>query len=177
MITSMQRLPVTTYLGHTDRALGLYESESVYFALGKTSKWDGEDNSGFVPPEVPLNSQTLEELVCLKKVEQKHMVYPDESGEIEFDDQRWKILTTEEAVRLQSRWVYITTKLRYKEVELKEYRQVGIFNRTQLKSGVTDTLVLPNQIENLGLLIALNNRYRVTRQIDTKDTFSLIIEF
>lgn len=177
MITSSQRLPVTTYLGHTDRALGFYESDSIYFALGKTSKWDGEDLEGFIPPSPELNSVSLDELVCLKKTSQKLLVHPSDFGEIEFDGQYWKIITEEEAKNLQSRWVYVTTTIRYNEVDLAEYRQVGIFNRVVPKEGITDAVLTPENIEDLGLLIALNNRYRVTRQVDTRDTYSLIIEF
>lgn len=178
MVTSSQRLPVTTYLGHTDRALGFYESDSVYFALGKTSKWDGEDTDGFIPPSPAMDASTLEELVCLKKTSQKLLVYPSEnSGEIEFDGQYWRVITPEEAASLQSRWVYITTTLRYNEVDLTEYRQVGIFNRVKPVNGVVSDILTPDKIEDLGLLIALNNRYRVTRQNDTRDVYSLIIEF
>jgi hypothetical protein len=177
MVTSSQRLPITTYLGHTDRALDFYESESIYFALGKTSKWDGEDEENFAPPSPEFDATEVEELVCLKKTSQKLLVYPAEAGEIEFDGQYWKIITPEEAKRLQSRWVYITTTLRYNEVQLTEYRQVGIYNKVQPKDGVVDDLLSPSQVKDFGLLIALNNRYRVTRQIDTRDIYSLVIEF
>lgn len=177
MVASSQRLPVTTYLGHTDRALGFYESESVYFALGKTSKWDNEDIEGFIPPAPALDATTLDELACLKKTSQKLMVIPSDFGEIEFDGQYWKIITKEEAIKLQSRWVYLTTTMRYNEVDLAEYRQVGIFNRVKPKNGVTSEVLYPDEVDDLGILIALNNRYRVTRQIDTRDIYSLIIEF
>ena len=177
MMTSSQRLPVTTYLGHTDRALGFYESDSVYFALGKTSKWEDEDMTGFVPPAPELDATNLEELVCLKKASQKLLVSPSDYGEIEFDGQYWKIITPEEAIKLQSRWVYITTTLKYSEIDLVEYRQVGIFNRVVPKDEVTSQLLTPDDVDDLGMLIALNNRYRVTRQVDTRDVYSLIIEF
>lgn len=178
MIESKQRLPITTYLGHVDRALGFYESDSVYFALGKTSKWDDTENdASFIPPEPELTATSLEELACLKKVTQKLLVYPEEGGEINFNGTSWKILTPEQAITLQSRWVYLTTTLYYDEVDLLQYRQVGIFNRVKPAEGVTNTLLLPGQVEDLGLLIALNNRGVVTRQTDTRDTYSLIIEF
>lgn len=177
MITSSQRLPVTTYLGHTDRALDFYLSESVYFGLGRSKKWDDEDNKEFVPPEPDMAATTLDQLACLKKVSQKQMVMPADSGDIEFDGQYWKILTTEEAKKQQSRWVYLTASLKYTEVNLTEYRQIGVFNRVAPKNGVVSDLLLPDDIADVGLLIALNNRYRVTRQTDTKDVFSLIIEF
>lgn len=182
MVESGQRLPVTTYLGHTDRALGFYESDSVYFALGKTTPWPPnetgtETDKGFIPPEPDLEARTLEELVCMKKVSQKLMVYPDESGEIQFNGTRWRILTKEQAIELQSRWVYLTATLYYDEIELTQYRQVGIFNRVQAKDGVTGTVLTPDQIESVGLLIGLNNRGITTRQVDTRDTYSLVIEF
>lgn len=182
MVESGQRLPVTVYLGHTDRALGFFESDSVYFGLGRTTPWPpnetgSETDKGFIPPEPDLAATTLDELVCMKKVSQKLLVYPDDKGEIQFNGTRWKILTKEQAVELQSRWVYITTTLYYDEVDLTQYRQVGIFNRVQPKSGVTGTVLTPDKIQSVGLLIGLNNRGVTTRQTDTRDTYSLVIEF
>lgn len=178
MVSSSQRLPVTTYLGHTDRALSFVESDSVYFALGRTSPWsDSENDKGYVPPEVDLSAVTLDELICMKKVTQKLMVVPDKTGEIEYDGENWKVVSNEDAIKEQSRWVYLTTTLRYSELDCYQYRQVGIYNRVIPNDGVTKDILLPENISDIGLLIACNNRGVVTRQTDTRDVYSLIIEF
>ena len=178
MISSSQRLPVTTYLGHTDRALSFANSNSVYFALGKTSPWSQDENDKvYIPPEVDLNANNLEELVCMKKVTQKLMVIPDPTGEIEYDGQNWKVVSDSDAIRLRSRWVYLTTTIRYNELELSQYRQIGVYNRVVPNDGVTRDLLLPAHIKDTGLLIACNNRGVVTRQPDTRDVYSMIIEF
>ena len=177
MVINSQRLPITTYLGHTDRALSFYQSDSVYFALGKTTKWDGEDSDGFIPPAPDVEANGLEDVACYKKTTQKMLVMPSESGDITYAGQRWKVITPQEAIENRARWVYITTTMYYDEVAVTEYRQIGIYNRLQAKSGVTAQLLRPNQVEDPGLLIALNNRHRVTRQQDTRETYSVIIEF
>lgn len=178
MVSSSQRLPATTHLGHTDRALSFVESNSVYFALGRTSPWPGGENEkGFVPPEVNLDADNLDELVCMKRATQKLMVVPDKTGEIEYDGQNWKVVDNATAITRKSRWVYITTTIRYNELELSQYRQVGIYNRVVPNDGVTKDLLLPINIKDRGLLIACNNRGVVTRQTDTRDVYSMIIEF
>lgn len=178
MIQNSTRLPVTTYLGHTDRALSFIASDSIYFALGKYSPWDEkEDEKGYIPPAVDLEAEEVEELICMKRVRQKLMVVPDEAGEIEYDGGSWKVITNEEAIRLKSRWVYITMTMKYAEIDPTQYRQVALYNHVIPKEGITKELLLPEEIEDTGLLIALNNRGVITRQPDTRDIYSMIIEF
>lgn len=179
-LVERQTLPITTNMGHVDRALAFYEENDVYFALGKTTPWsDTESNADFVPPTPDPTATGLEELICMKKVSQKVLVMPSEDGTIEYNKTRWKILNKEEAMENQARWVYIKSELYYDELDVVGYRQLGIYTRVERRSDVpnTKTLLLPEELKNKGLLIMLNNRHVVTRQPDTRDNYAMVIEF
>jgi hypothetical protein len=176
-----QTLPITTNLGHVDRAMAFYEENDVYFALGRTTPWvDNETTDAtFVPPTPDPTATSLDELICMKKVSQKLLVMPADDGTIEYNKTKWKILTKEEAMQNQARWVYVKTELYYDEIDVVDYRQVGIYTRVTKRSDVanTKTLLLPEEVKDPGLLIMLNNRHVATRQQDTRDRYAMVIEF
>ena len=176
-----QTLPITTNLGHVDRAMAFYEQDNVYFALGRTTPWKDTETTDpeFVPPTPDPTAEALDELICMKKVSQKLLVMPSDEGTIEYNKTKWKILTKEEAMQYQARWVYVKAEIYYDEIDTVNYRQMGIYTRVEKRSDIANskTLLLPEEIKNKGLLIMLNNRHVVTRQPDTRDNYAMIIEF
>jgi hypothetical protein len=180
-LVERQTLPITTNLGHVDRAMAFYEENDIYFALGRTTPWEETEttNPNFVPPTPDPTATSLDELICMKKVSQKLLVMPADDGTIEYNKIKWKILSKEEAMQNQARWVYIKAELYYDEIDITSYRQLGIYTRVTKRSDVanTKTLLLPEEIKDPGLLIMLNNRHVVTRQPDTRDNYAMVIEF
>lgn len=75
--------------GHVSRALDFYKSVGKYFIIGGTTPWDDETSPD--PPD--LYEFRLKDVVGLKKVENTHLVIPQEDGTIQYRDQNWKIVT------------------------------------------------------------------------------------
>lgn len=172
-----ERLPIITNTAHCSRALALVEQGNIFFGIGKTTPWDKENEEGFVPPEPDLDAENLDELIGLKKAERVSMVIPDDSGEIEYAKIRFKTISKEEALRLKARWVLIETTIYFEELPPVAYRQIGLFSRVKPVDGKENSnVLLPKDIEDVGILEVLNNRKAVTRQSDTKDTYFMVIE-
>ena len=180
-VIGRQRLPIVTYLGHCSRAISFFELKDVFFAIGRTTEWadDETTNPNFIPPEPDRSATGLDELIGMKLVSKKLLVAPDEEGTLIWRDNKYKILTTEEAIERQSRWVYIEAEIYFDELPEVDYRQVGVYTRVTRNPSVSDskTILLPSEIQNPGLLEILDNRHVVTRLNDTKELYSLIIEF
>lgn len=173
------RLPITTTAGHTSRAISFYELGSVYFGLGRTSPWDGENEADFSAPLPSVSAKTLDELIGLKKVDVKSLVVPDEDGTIVYRDQTWRKITPQEAITLGAHWVYIEASIEYNDIPATAYRQIGVFSRVvpTPEAGSLKSVLLPDEIESTGVLEILDQRKVVTRNEDSRDTFSMIIEF
>lgn len=173
------RLPITTIAGHTSRAISFFELSSVYFALGRTSPWENENEPDFSAPLPSTLATELDELIGMKKVDVKSLVIPDDEGTVVYRDQTWRKVSVEEAMRLGAHWVYIEASILYDELPSAAYRQIGVFSRVTVNDDVptTKSILLPEDIKNTGILEVLDQRKVVTRNEDSRDTFSMIIEF
>lgn len=173
------RLPITTTSGHVSRAIRFFEMDKIYFAIGKSSPWEGEDAPNFSAPLPSPDTKELTELIGMKLVTTKSLVYPDDEGTIVYRDQAWRKISIEDAMALGAHWVYIETSIEYDELPSVGYRQVGVCSRVQPKSGVSASkmVLLPNEIANTGILEILDQRKVIHRNEDSRDTFSMIIEF
>lgn len=173
------RLPITPIIGHVSRAISFYELPNLYLGLGKTSPFPGEKEKYFVCPPPDVNARTLDELIGLKKIEVKSLVYPDDNGTLMYKDRNWKKISVDDAIRLGGRWVYLEVTINYDELPAVGYRQVGIFSRVKPNEGLpqSKTILKPDEIQNVGILEVLDQRKVVERSEDSKDTYSMIIEF
>lgn len=178
------RLPVTTIMGHVSRAISFYELQNIYFAIGRTTPWPGELEAAALKTDysVPLPSieaTTVDELIGMKRVSTKSLVTPDQDGTVIYRDKVWRRITPEEAIRLKAHWVYLEASIYYDELPDTNYRQIGVYSRVQIKDGIAPLkqVILPEEIEDTGILEILDCRKVVTRNEDSKDTFSMIIEF
>lgn len=173
------RLPVTTLVGHVSRAISFYELPNIYFALGRTSPWEGENEPDFSAPLPSVEAKNLDELIGMKKVETKSLVVPDDEGTIIYRDSTWRKISADDAIELGAHWVYIEASIFYEELYASAYRQIGVFSRVKPKEGVpqSKTLLLPEEIQSVGILEVFDQRKVVNRNEDSKDTFSMIIEF
>lgn len=178
------RLPVTTVMGHVSRAISFCELSGIYFAIGRTTPWPGELEAAqlktdYTVPLPPIEATTLDELIGMKRVHTKTLVVPDADGTVIYRDKIWRRITADEAIRLQAHWVYIEATMYFDELPDDCYRQIGVFSRVKLKDGVSPMkqVILPEEIEDTGVLEILDYRKVVTRNEDTKDTFSMIVEF
>jgi hypothetical protein len=116
--------------------------------------------------------------IGFKAIEQRYMVVPDVSGTIDYRGQRWAIVSPTDAFDLGARYVYVQAVLRYDELPLTDFRQIGLFSGLTRKVGVSnvDQSLLPNQVETTGALELIDNRQVITRNVNQKETISFIIE-
>ena len=172
-----ERLPIITNAAHCARALSLYESGDIFFGIGRTEPWGNENLEGFIPPSPDLDATTVDQLIGMKKAERISMVMPDPDGTIEYASIRFKTLTKEQALANKARWVLIETRINFEELPPVSYRQIGVFSRvTPMAGSEGKNVLLPSEIQDVGILEVLNNRKVVTRQSDTKDRYFMIIE-
>ena len=171
-------MAVTLLAGHVSRALDFYNKSDIYLGLGKTTPWEeGESN-----PPTPLNTDSLVEIAGYKKVESKFLVIPDDTGtgELSYQNRRWKIVPYDQAIAKGARWVYISTYIAYNEFPTDlVYRQIGVFTGLKVKSSVTSSsfALTPDQVESQGIPEALDNRTPIYREADQRERLTLIIEF
>lgn len=172
-----ERLPIITNAAHCSRAIAFVEQGDIFIGIGRTSPWEGENDEGFVPPEPDLNAENLDELIGMKRADRVSFVKPDEFGDIEYANIKFKTLSKEEALREKARWVLVECKIYFEELPPVPYRQIGIFSRVQAKEGQgRRRILMPGDIKDVGILEVLANRKVTTRQSDTTDTYFLVIE-
>lgn len=169
-------MAIATLQSHTLRALSFYANTSIYFSIGKTSAWADDA----VPPAPDSSTEDLSEIIGYKAIETKNMVIPDEvNGTILYRGGKWRIVTSDQATCIAegSRWVYLSCAIIYDELPLVSYRQIGVYTGLQRAPGNVNTTLLPQEVVDNGILEILDNRQPSSRQIDQKDTLSIIIEF
>lgn len=162
---------------HVKRALDFFNRTDVYFCIGKTSAWTTETQ----PPSPDPSTADVSEIIGFKKVETSYMVVPDNvSGTIQYRDSKWRIVTGESNVYSQgAKWVYLEAYIRYDELPLGYYRQVGLYSGLVKNAGVLSTKynLLPAEVQSRGILEVLDNRQPSNRQADQKERITMVIEF
>lgn len=168
-------MAVTTLKGHVSRALSFYDKNDIYIGIGKKSKWDDDNH----PPK-PQNTDEIQELIKVKKVDSKFLVKPDNSGKISYGNKRWSPVSREKALEEGARWVYISVSLDFTEVPIDiVYRQIGCYTSLIKQKDVDDSksILDPEEVEDLGILEILDNRKPVYRETDKRELIGTIIEF
>jgi len=171
-------MAVTTIHAHVNRAKEFSLRNDVYFAIGKSSPWT-DDN---LPPDEDFQAIALQEIIGYKKVETTYLVRPAKEGEeidIAYREEGWVIVPYDQALIEGARWIYIKTNLLYNELPLGYYRQVGVYSGVTKKGTIPagqDNL-LPDEVQDAGILEVLDNRQPSNRQLDQRETLSLILEF
>ena len=171
-------MAITTLKGHVAQAINFYNQDSIWFVVGHGNEWpEGDDY-----PPIPRNTDDIEDPLGYKKVESKFLCRPvsqDEHGEITYRGIEWKIVDKESAPEEGARWVYLMTNLAYEELPTNiVYRQMGVITglKPTSESG-DDTSLTPDQVEDEGLLVVLDNREPVYRDINQREQLSVVMEF
>jgi hypothetical protein len=122
------RFAGTTALGgHVARALDFAARTDVWAVLGKPTSWSGTDPltsppnqtvSDTVPPIPNPATTALAEPVAAVKVDLS-LVVPDNAGTIEAYGQKWRTVTTQQAMAQGCRWVMVKGSFDYNGVPIK----------------------------------------------------------
>lgn len=170
-------MAITTVYGHCASALNFFENTQDYIGIGRVSEWADEEN----PPAPDPETLQLDEIIGVKKILTKYMVVPDEAGSIIYRDTRWRPISADlETVREEKcHWVFVETTINYDELPLYPFRQVGIFTHLEPEENILPGQynLLPAEVADFGFLEVMENRLVVTRQMDQKETISMILEF
>ena len=171
-------MAITTMLGHVNRAKDFFNKESIYFALGRSSAWEDEMN----PPNEDAGAVALDEVIGYKRYMVKHIVRPvkeEETADIKYKNENWKIISSDEALNEGARWVYLDTTIEYDEIPLGFYRQVGLFTGVVVNEGVPEGKynLTVDDVADEGTLEVIDNRQASNRQADQTEKISLILEF
>ena len=172
-------MAVITIKGHVSRAMDFYNKRDIHFCIGRTTPWKDESS-----PPVPKNTDDMEEPVGYKLIDSKFLVIPVENDyepyELAYRDTKWKIVSYDEALEKGARWVYAVSYISYDEFPIDVvYRQIGVYTRLIRKEGISDSksALLPEEVENPGILEILDNRRPVYREIDQREKLAIVIEF
>ncbi len=180
-------MAICTLKAHVSRALAFYNLDSIWFSIGKSSRWTKDDIDDFDEtidydkyPPVPKNTDEMKEIIGFKRVEFKAMVVQDDAGTLDYRNVKWRVVDPENAVKEGARWVYVATGLSYNELPVENpYRQIGVHTGLKPVEGVLSTLyaLLPNQVSDEGLLEVIDYRKPVYRDMDVRERIKLILEF
>lgn len=181
-------MAICTLLGHVSRALAFCEKDNKYFSIGKPTPWAAGEVDDFdetkdyeLNPPDPKNTDTILDIVGFKKVEFCSMVVPDNAaGTLEYRGTKWRIVPKEQAYREGARWVYLSVEFTYNELPITvPYRQVGVHTGLVLRADVNPAkyAVLPEEVDDPGILEILDNRKPVYRDSDVKERVRIILEF
>lgn len=173
-------MAISTIRGHVSRAVAFFKEPEIFFGFGRQTPWGNTDDGGDEVPDAPsMSAIAIEEPIGFKSIDRVHLVIPSESGSIVYKDSRWEIVPLDQAYNKNSRHVYVECTLRYDEIPLINYRQMGILTELKRQSGVQTgkAALIPSEVADQGILQILDNRKPTIRQKDQKEQLSLIIEF
>lgn len=172
-------MAISTTRGHVSRAVAFFKEPEIFFGFGRQTPWSNTDEDGEIPDAPSMDSTEIEEPIGFKSTDRVHLVVPSEEGSIIYKDSRWEIVPLDQAYTKNSRHVYIECTLRYDEIPLIDYRQIGILTELQRQESVDagKAALVPSEVANQGILQILDNRKPTIRQKDQKEQLSLIIEF
>lgn len=179
-------MATTLIKGHVSRALDFYNKNSIFFCIGKTSKWSDPSHPEISDsnPPTPKNTDEVQEVVGYRRVDSKFLVRPALDGEtqdvLSYGGKKWKIIKPIDALKDSARWVCIIANIQYSEFPTDiSYRQVGVVTGLVPADSVTDgrANLLANQVKDKGIPEVLDNRTPIYREPDQREKLVVIIEF
>jgi len=158
----------------TFQALHLVHTDNVWIGIGKPTPWNETDSV----PEVSSAMQ-LTEPVGYKKAEKVRFIMPDSQGDIIQFEQRWKLISEEEASQGFTRWVYVAAWITGNELPAVSYRQSAIVTGLQLRADTPPgkLAILPEEVDSQGYALIVNNRSPIHRTADQREYLEFIVEF
>lgn len=175
-------MAISTTRGHVSRAVAFSKEPEIFFGFGRQTPWENkeEEGGGEIPDAPSMSATEIEEPIGFKATDRVYLVIPNpEHGTIAYKDSKWEVVPLKDAYTKNARHVYIECTLRYDEIPLIDYRQIGILTELERADEVEPgkAALIPSEVKNQGILQILDNRKPTIRQKDQKEQLSLIIEF
>lgn len=141
----------------------------IYFGWGRgLPEWDE-----IWQPE-PVDSTALVDEVGRRLATQVQYVVPDDSGEIELPEGRYRVS------QVPTRWAHVRVVFDYEDAAGETIREVAIFYGTEINDGLPEgqRYFSPEQIKKSGRVKVLHHlEQKIVRQGGVRQTFEYILPF
>lgn len=163
-------------------AINLKNQENLYFAIGKSTAWNDEEN-----PDTPLVSQTeIEELIYIKKISVKQLVKLDDPYDVygtnvTVNGVNYNFVLEGEAYNQNSRMVYLAANINYDDIAPTNtsFRSIGILLNPldSENEELTGSEYLAATVYNQGQLLYINNFTVITRDPSQSEKIEIVLIF
>jgi hypothetical protein len=150
-------------------------SHRFYFALSNASTaWSNDA----LPPIPSPNLTDMPEILGYKEVDIRSLAKPDNNGTILFKGQKYSLVATVDGYTQGAYWVYLKASVEPADLPLTTFRSVGLYIDLNRANGVPDSQknLLPNEVQNAGLLFRAANFSATPRAGDKRNLCEWIIE-
>ncbi|MEM1000463.1 MAG: hypothetical protein AAGN35_25650 [Bacteroidota bacterium] len=160
-------MAILTKSGRTAMAKAIAD-QPVFMGWGK-----GDPNWDSPPPDESVNATGLIDPVGYRKATSVAYCVPDPDGEISIPSGRFREVN-ELTHHLYFRFVYD-----FEDGLSESIREVAIFIGTEPKSDLPpgQFYFSPEQIDNPGMLLLLEHRERILREVGVRETFEFVVTF
>lgn len=155
----------------------LNKGNTTYVAIGKKTAWP---NESAVPAENE-DTRALQEVIGYKKVSNlsfcRELAAEETSSypTVTYKGKSFILVPTDKAYQENVTGVYFEAQLNPEDFPLGTYRQVGVFQDLQPKSGVNKQALLPSEVQSAGNLILYANKQQLNRTEDSKVTERFVL--
>lgn len=179
----VQNIPIKLYL--TETAISTVDGKvwdaieflahRFYFALGNASGAWGNDA---IPPIPSKNLHDLPEILGYTEVDVRSLAKPDDNGTIMFKGQPYSLVATQDGYAQQAYWAFLRAVVEPDDLPLTAFRSTGLYIDLNRAPGVPDAQkhLLPDEVQNAGLLYRVANFSVTPRTGDHRNVFEWIIE-
>lgn len=161
-------------------AINLKNQENLYFAIGRTTAWDDEEN-----PDTPsTDTKEIDELIYIKKISIKQLVKLDDPYDVytvsvTVDNVDYNYVAEANAYTEEAHRVYLSSTISYDSIAPTDtsFRQIGILLDPLDSNGdnLTGVEYLAASVANQGQLLYYMNRTLITRDPAEQDKIEIII--
>lgn len=167
-------------------ALNLKGQSNLYFAIGKSTAWDDEEN-----PDTPLTTQSeISELIYIKKISVKQLVkfagaypyvYDIYGASVTVNGVDYTYVLDGNAYTEQAYMVYLSANIDYTDIAPTDtsFRQIGILLDPLDSEGeqLTGSGYLASSVDDQGQLLYVWNFQTVTRDDSQSEKIEIVVVF
>jgi len=167
-------MAATTVVGSVKMALEVKNDWEFWFLVARTeTPWDDENN----PPSEDTSTSELLEVGGYQKAGTVSLCKEDPSGQIEFQNKRYSLVSDANAYDEGARWIYAVTTLKFDEFPVVTFRQFGLTSDlTPTQGNEGKTILLPSEVADPGKLLSYVNHPPVVRTSYSKNILEMVIE-
>ncbi len=182
-----------TTAGKVDRLIRLIETNTFFFAFGKSTPWDeswGDNVSDANPPAPQSTTEQIPEIFGFKAAYKVLPAVQSCCGTIPFEscldeipsNRKWQTVEIEGNCRknlniIAPTKLYISVELQPREFLKESFRAVGLYLNPTFKATAPAGQIFytPDQVENPGILYWASFSSPVLKQVDKKTELEILV--